>query len=122
MKKRKFLLPFATIVGLFSTNLPAALDEQHSTEIKDDTFTDFGFILKNNNDFVLKFAAHRSHRSHSSHRSHYSSYGTGTYKSDIPLSSPGTVEKSTKVPETIYIPSDASGTYNGIPIYDVKKK
>jgi len=89
-KKRKFLVAFSALAGVFvSTNAssipnteyveaPTSIAESKNPIKNNNPFLNrdtnpFGFVLKSSNEKILT-AGHRSHMSHRSHSSHYSGY------------------------------------------------
>lgn len=125
MKKRTFLLPLAALVSVIS---PAAFgnfaEPQYSsieTNGQERKKVNFSFILERSGQtqYFARHASHSSHASHASHSSHYSSSSSSVYPS-TPASTPSSNVNQT--PAEVFVPQDASGVFNGIPIYDMKKK
>ena len=121
MKERKFLMPLAALVSLISTDITATVpvsEKIHTVDFSqtENSFDYMDFIVENSEP-RQHFARHYSHSSHRSHSSHYSST-TKTYPQVIePVNKPITTS-----PATIYVPSEATGLYKNIPIYDITKK
>ena len=127
MKKRAFLLPLAALVSVISpTALGNFAEPQHAAiQIKGEEKNkevNFSFILERpgQTQYFARHASHSSHASHASHSSHYSS-SSSVYPS-TPSPTPAAGSNVNQTPAEVSVPQDAAGVFNGIPIYDMKKK
>lgn len=125
-RKRTFLLPLAVLVSVISPTALANLPEQQYTVTQangqENNKLNFSFIIQRSGQtqYFARHASHSSHASHASHSSHYSS-SSSVYPS-TPTPTPTTGSNVNQPPAEVSVPQDAAGVFNGIPIYDMKKK
>jgi hypothetical protein len=130
MGKRTFLLPLAALVSVISPTALANFAEPQHAAIQTkgqekNKEVNFSFILERpgQNQYFARHASHSSHSSHASHASHsshFSSSPSSGYYPNTTTVAPSANNNQTPVLEVV--PQDAVGIFNGIPIYEMKKK
>ena len=129
MAKRTFLLPFAALVSVISpTALGNFVEPQHAAiQTKDqekNKEVNFSFILERpgQTQYFARHASHSSHASHASHASHSSHFSSSPSAGFPTTSTAAPNSNSNQSPVLEAVPQDAVGVFNGIPIYEMKKK
>jgi hypothetical protein len=129
MGKRTFLLPLAALVSVISpTALGNFAEPQHAAiETKGqekNKEVNFSFILERpgQTQYFARHASHSSHASHASHASHSSHFSSSPSAGSptTSIAAPSSNSNQSSVLEAV--PQDAVGVFNGIPIYEMKKK
>ena len=129
MKKRAFLLPLAALVSVISPTAMANFAEpQHAAiETKGQEKTkeaNFSFILERPGQpqYFARHASHSSHASHASHASHSSHFSSSPSSGYPNATTAAPSANNNQTPLLEVVPQDAVGIFNGIPIYEMKKK
>lgn len=129
MKKRTFLLPLAALVSVISpTALGNFAQPQHAAiETKGQEKTkeaNFSFILERpgQTQYFARHASHSSHASHASHASHSSHFSSSPSSVYPNTTTAAPSANNNQTPLLEVVPQDAVGIFNGIPIYEMKKK
>ena len=129
MRSRAFLLPLAALVSVISpTALGNFAQSQHAAiEIKGqekNKEVNFSFILERpgQTQYFARHASHSSHASHASHASHSSHFSSSPSSGYPNTTTAAPSVNNNQTPLLEVVPQDAVGIFNGIPIYEMKKK
>ena len=129
MKKRAFLLPLAALVSVISPTASGNFAEpQHAViQIKGEEKNkevNFSFILERPGkaQYFARHASHSSHSSHASHASHSSHFSSSPSSGYPSTTTVAPSANNNQTPLLEVVPQDAVGVFNGIPIYEMKKK
>lgn len=129
MRSRAFLLPLAALVSVISpTALGNFAQPQHAAiETKGqekNKAVNFSFILERpgQTQYFARHASHSSHASHASHASHNSHFSSSPSAGSPATSTAVPISNSNQNSVLEVVPQDAVGVFNGIPIYEMKKK
>ena len=129
MGKRAFLLPLAALVSVISpTALANYAEPQHaSIQTKGqekNKEVNFSFILERpgQTQYFARHASHSSHSSHASHASHSSHFSSSPSSGYPNTTTAAPSANNNQTPLLEVVPQDAVGIFNGIPIYEMKKK